>query len=96
MSKAFAASVAIVSVSCGWLNPRPAAIMSFTSSSGESSIPFAFCILVKGMHINAPQSAEFPPQASIFSRMRIFLTPFFTASYAADNPAKPEPTITTS
>ena len=66
--------------------PRPAATMSATYLSTESSMPFAFW--AEDMHTAKSPSAmaELPPRVPIFSTSRVS-APAFLASYAAASPA---------
>ena len=65
---------------------KPAAIISATYLSTESSMPLAFC--ADDMHTAKSPSAimELPPGVPIFS-MTFVSAPAFLASYAAASPA---------
>ena len=73
----------------------PALRVSFIQSALLSSMPRAFCCGAPVTESSLPSMMELPPKVGIFLRTTT-LAPFFAAAYAAQRPAKPEPTTTKS
>ena len=88
--------LANVSVNSLWLNPPPNFSISFTNRAGSSLIPFFLANVLQTAAISPAAITELPPSIGIFSITTTCLHPFCFAEIAAQVPAIPEPTTTTS